>query len=117
MGRMRNVIESWISRWAPVNAQTPPQLFLESGSDGSRIVDTRKGDKLVYEITEAENEVLGYVSSPKKTEDLLRGVNQIGGPQLHEILNKFDHWGLLFKEKEKMMSLVLPGTPGEKSRN
>jgi hypothetical protein len=110
IGRLRKAVEAWRAPWL---AGTPPVLGFEPAG-GTIIRDTRAGTPVYHEVGETGRRLLLALVEPLSLADLGR---QLGLPEaeLQAELAWLADRGLLFADRNRRISLVLPETTqGEK---
>jgi magnesium-protoporphyrin IX monomethyl ester (oxidative) cyclase len=110
IGRLRKAVEAWRAPWL---AGTPPVLGFEPAG-GTIVRDTRAGTPVYHEVGETGRRLLLALAEPLSLADLGR---QLGLPEaeLQAELAWLADRGLLFEDRNRRISLVLPETArGEK---
>jgi ribosomal peptide maturation radical SAM protein 1 len=108
INKMRVKFEAWEARWSSRNYAVPPQLFLVERDGVSHIYDSRSGEAVEYEISEATAMALGMMhDKPKRVADLGKILGHLPGFDAATTMNFLKERGLVFQEGDRYIALVL----------
>jgi len=111
IGKIRNKFDLWNDLWFSGEPHAQPKLFLSEKGNSSVVYDSRSGEVLEYDITEAGRQILQLLSKPNKMVDIDTNLNRIHGYDLEKEFALLQSRGLVFNEGERFVSLVLPKEP------
>lgn len=107
--RLRVVVTQWQARWWGQKQSLPPRLYFKDDSD--IIYDSRSGSVNEYCMGEVEKAILGYLSKPIQIEALIDHFSAEYGDAVANSLSLLQEKGLLFREGDRLLSLVLSREP------
>jgi len=102
LGRIREKAHAWHKQWNDGRA-IPPKLYLKRTGDAGVIHDSRNGRMAEHTLGPRHVQLLGLLESPRSDETLRKEA----GPELEADLAFLDERGLVWKEGDRTMSLVL----------
>lgn len=102
LGRIREKTGSWLARWN--DGALPPKLYLERRGEGAVVHDTRSGQRVEHALDARRADLLEHLETARPFEALRREL----GPGVDGDLAFLDERGLVWKEGDRVMSLVLP---------
>jgi ribosomal peptide maturation radical SAM protein 1 len=103
-GPLAAAVERWNQVWITRDRRRPPALFVTEDGDGATIHDSRCGKMVEYPIGPAEFEALKTLERPLRLTELGSAAS---------VIAHLDDRHLLFREGERVMSLVSIGDPSE----
>jgi ribosomal peptide maturation radical SAM protein 1 len=103
------LVNKWKSRWHKDATSVKPRLYLKENS--SVIYDSRAEDVKEYILTVDEVEILRSLDSPLTIEELVRRVSYGSGTNPVSVVNALESKGLLFREGQRVLSLVMRKDP------
>jgi hypothetical protein len=110
--KLRERHAQWRQRWSPRPGELGPRLRFEARG-GSRIVsDTRSGSEVEHHLEEEAIRVLESLSGPKKPQGVAAEL-ALQETTVAKHLARLDELGLVFREGESYLSLVVE--PGRES--
>jgi magnesium-protoporphyrin IX monomethyl ester (oxidative) cyclase len=110
MDRLREAVERWQRRWA---AEAPPVLRFLDPAEGGRILDSRSGREERIDVGATGWRILDALGAPHDLERLARRLVAPSDRELEGQVARLADHGLLFREGDRMLSLVLPALPAE----
>jgi len=108
--RLRAAVDPWRSLWDSAKHADAPILRFERPESGV-VLDTRSGELVQHDLTPAAHLLLRHLSRPKRLADALA----FAGDDAEQALRDLRGRRLLFEERDRVVSLVLP-CPGEDER-
>ncbi len=109
--KLRRAVAAWATPWA---GGEPPVLCFERPG-GTTLRDTRSGREVIHDVGEAGRRVLAALVRPVAAAEL--AALTAGQPGLEPALDlpaelaRLDERGLIFEDRQKLMSLVFPRAP------
>lgn len=104
LDRLQAAVERWKRAWEG----TPPVLRFV-GPEGGAVVDTRRpGEDVRLDVGPEGRRILEALSAPRDLERLARHLEWPDDAALEREVERLAGHGLLFREGERMLSLVLP---------
>lgn len=110
-GKLREKVEIWRGRWNCDEHLLQPMLYFKDLENFSIIYDSRGGNDQEHRISDAGGELLQCLTKPINISDLPSMLNHISNFDLDKEIETLKARGLIFQEKNRIMSLVLPEKP------
>jgi len=99
--RIQEQVARWHRRWAAEDGGLPPELHLE----GNAVFDTRSGSVERHDLGSLGIQALGFLSIPRKREDLAQ---HLGEADVDGLLADLGRRRLVFEERQLYLGLPLP---------
>ena len=112
---VKTVVDSWRARWEPARFAQPPMLYRKLVGGRTVVCDTRSDELLEYPLDAASTAVLASLGRPRRLDDVEAELRDIPNLNLDAVLESLDDRGLLFIERNQVMSLVLDAAPPARS--
>ncbi len=113
IGEVREKVDLWRSRWNCKDLTLPPMLYLRSMGDSAMVYDSRSGVMIEHEISNVGVQVLEGLTTPRRIGQLALDLGHIPGFDSGCEVALLEERGLIFREDDRVMSLVLPGKVSE----
>jgi ribosomal peptide maturation radical SAM protein 1 len=104
--RLREKAEYWKERWRNGQSVRPQLYFKGEGSD--KIYDSRSSQVLEHQVGETGRRILDYLTVPRRLTDIGTALSDIPNFDPERELDLLRRNGLIFQEKNRFLSLVLP---------
>jgi ribosomal peptide maturation radical SAM protein 1 len=114
---LRDIVQAWRAAWAAGGSATRPTLHIESRPPQPVLVDTRSGRKVERPLSAKTCQVLALLDRPKDAARLASEAAGIPGCDLDAELDFCRRHSLLFSERGRFMSLVMPHAPQDAERS
>ncbi|MCP4349103.1 MAG: RiPP maturation radical SAM protein 1 [Desulfobacterales bacterium] len=108
MDRMREKTEYWIERWRNGHDSVFPQLYFKGEGEPGKIYDSRSEQAVEYQVGEVGQRILDYLKVPRRIADISSALNDIPNFDPERELALLRRHGLIFQERNRFLSLVLP---------
>ena len=112
-GRLAEAINRWRQAWDAESPDRRPALFVRQNGHGSIVHDSRRGTAVEYPITPPQLAVLKELAKPTRVADLGAVARAADAGDADAIVRFLDDHALLFREGDRVMSLVCPSAPPE----
>jgi len=109
--RLKEKIAYWRERWQGTDRKLPAKLFVLERQGQSYIHDSRDGEAREYPLSPVTRQLLSYLNEPKMMGSLAMDLGHLSGFDPDREMAWLEERRLLFREGEKIMSLVLPFDP------
>jgi magnesium-protoporphyrin IX monomethyl ester (oxidative) cyclase len=109
--RLQAAVAAWQERYSGKDGKLRPALFFAGGEDGSAVHDTRTGELQVHRLDAAGREILARLAAPARIRTLAAELAHLGEPLLGARLAELEERRLVFRENDRVMSVVLPRPP------
>jgi ribosomal peptide maturation radical SAM protein 1 len=100
-------IRAWQRKWDEESDAPQPMLYMDPRGEETWIYDSRFDDVREYPITQAQRQFLIYLNDQRMIPSLAADLESVEGLDVERDLAFFEERGLLFREGDKVMSLVL----------
>ncbi len=110
---VREKVEMWQSRWSSEGHHLPAMLHLKETGDPTVVYDSRTGEARDHRIGDVGGQVLQCLTRPRRMRDLASELSHIPGFDPAKEVARLEERGLVFQEREQVMSLVLPEKPSQ----
>jgi ribosomal peptide maturation radical SAM protein 1 len=100
-------VKAWQRRWQTRDARHFPRLTCRDKEDGTYIYDSRGESVNEYKISPLAAEILNMLETPLAADALMTHFPGETGERIREVLQHLDSEGLVFKENDRWMSLVI----------
>jgi len=100
-------ISHWQNRWTQKDKKLKPQLSVQWRGTSKVIYDSRSGEEVEHEITSIGFEILDFLTKPMPIERIADQLDNMPFPELSDHLEALQKHGLLFREKNRFLSLVV----------
>ena len=107
INKLRELVGQWRSRWKESERGNIPNLTYDSQDAQDVILDTRDGSMNYYQINSLELDILDCLKSPLASSDLQTKLTDNTLQQIDICLNSLYERGLVFKENNRYISLVI----------
>jgi ribosomal peptide maturation radical SAM protein 1 len=107
--KLRGVVDQWKARWVDPKQSLPPRLYFKS--DSEIIYDSRSGLVIEHEVGKVGKAILGYLSKPVWIQELIAAFYAEYGDDVSHSINLLQEQKLVFREGDRLLSLVLNGEP------
>lgn len=114
--RLYDQIDEIVKVWRSLQVEKKAWLYQDGPCDahGMTIRDRRGPEETVHLLDATAAEVLLACARPVSLRELRSGrLHAVAPHDVDEIVDKLDALGLVFREDERIVSLVLPGPPAE----
>ncbi|MBI4861023.1 MAG: RiPP maturation radical SAM protein 1 [Candidatus Riflebacteria bacterium] len=111
INRLRAAFEPWRLRWQGPDSTVPPKLFFEEGDRSTVVHDSRSGRVVERSVGPMGRRVLELLEEPRRACDLAQALGSSSEADVEAELSRLDGLGLIFREGERFLSLVLPHDP------
>jgi len=108
MDPLRGAVERWQRRWA---AEAPPVLRFLDPAEGGHLLDSRSGREERIDVGVAGRRILDALATPSDLERLARRLEAPSDRDIERQVARLADHDLLFREGDRMLSLVLPAMP------
>jgi len=105
--KLRRAVAAWAAPWL---AGEPPVLCFERPG-GTTVRDTRSGGEAIHDVGDGGRRVLAALVRPTTVAELETLAGGEPALDLEAELHRLDARGLLFEDRQRLMSLVLPRAP------
>jgi hypothetical protein len=105
--KIREKILPWVASWRQPDRSARPKLFLKEDGGVATIYDSRPGPAIEYEIGESSKEILAYMNSPRRVNDISKEFGHRPGLDAAKEVAYLQERGLVFQEHDRFLSLVL----------
>jgi ribosomal peptide maturation radical SAM protein 1 len=109
IGKLRARVAHWPARWNDPG-QIPPRLYFKQGSEV--VYDSRSGAVIEHQVGRTGKAVLEYLAKPTRIEDLVKVFASLDGPGVLDEIARLEEKNLIFKEQDRVFSLVLDSEHG-----
>lgn len=106
IGKIRKLFQLWYDLW--YEGDQPPKLFMKTADSVPTISDSRSGKVLEYPVTSIGRQVLEQSTKPARISDLAAKLSHLSLPAIEQEIALLQTQKLVFHEKGRFMSLVLP---------
>jgi ribosomal peptide maturation radical SAM protein 1 len=101
------LIKNWKRRWQTKDTSHFPRLTYREKEDGTYIYDYRQERVVEYKISPLAVEILNMLDTPLTIDDLISHFPADKGKRISGVLEYLDSEGVVFKEDNRWMSLVI----------
>ena len=108
IGRIREKVEMWRSRWFGAGQASRSQLVFKKKGNSVIVYDSRGDEPVEHQISKLGSAVLELLTKARKVTDLATHFKEIPVFDLEKEVASVQRQGLLFQEGDRFMSLVLP---------
>jgi len=105
--RLRRAVADWAASW--IVGEAPVLCFERPG--GTTIRDTRSGEEVTHDVGEAGRRLLAALVRPVAASELATLAGGAPALDLAAELARLTDRGLIFEDRQKLMSLVFPRAP------
>ncbi len=102
LDRLDSAIEQWTYRWLGTDDKPQARLCFASDDESWAVYDSRAGEEVETEISNAEKRMLDALDHPQTTAQLQHAF----GPTAAPVLDTFRRRAWLFEEDDRVLSLV-----------
>lgn len=107
LGKIQAQVDAWRSRWTDPHNVRPRLHFAEN----SRVVvDSRSGSVVEHSLGEITSLVLIHLSRPLDIRNMTKQLSAEIGHDISQEIELLEKMGLVFREGDRMLSLVFPET-------
>jgi hypothetical protein len=117
IGKIRERVQTWISKWNGVSPAARPQLYFLQNGDSTRIFDSRFDEPIEHTLNPVTLELLQSAMTPRVSETVPRSLAHLSDLDIQKEEAILDQLGLIFRDDNRYMSLVMPGPTVEFSEN
>jgi len=107
--QVRGVVDQWKARWTDAKQNVPPRLYFQG--DTEIIYDSRSGSVVKHNLGATGKAILDHLSKPTWIEELINTFTARCGDDVSGIINLLEEKGLVFREGDRLLSLVLSREP------
>jgi ribosomal peptide maturation radical SAM protein 1 len=107
--RLRIVVEEWKMRWEGSKQGLSPRLYFQS--DSETVYDSRSGSAIEHDIGKIGKAILSHLSKPAWIKDLNTNFSPEYGDDVSHTVAMLQEKGLVFREGDRVLSLVLNENP------
>jgi len=108
IGKLRELLSHWHSRWQTKDPFGHPQLHLKESDLSIVVHDSRAGEVIEHEISKAGKLILESLIRPKRLSQLAEELKEITRVSVATEVATLQKNGLLFQEGDRFLSLVMP---------
>lgn len=108
---LRGAVQVWRALWSTGSTADRPTLHIEARPTGTVLVDTRAGEWIELPLSATTCALLSLLERPKDLGRLKTEAAGTPGLDVSAELEFCRHRGLIFSERDRFMSLVLPRAP------
>jgi ribosomal peptide maturation radical SAM protein 1 len=112
---LQDKISEWRARWQGKEGLLPPRLYFKQGANSGLIYDSRSGAMVLHQLSDLEKTVLRALDTPNGL-DLLAKSLPLDPGAIQQGITSLTAKKLLFYERDRWMSLVLPDAPAMAQR-
>jgi ribosomal peptide maturation radical SAM protein 1 len=109
LGDLTHLVDAWKEQWNKHHSGTKPQLYLMDDQQG--IYDSRFKETKEHLLSDEQINMLTYLEQPCLLEDCVRKFSHLSEPKALAVIAELESRGLLFKEGERFLSLVMKKNP------
>jgi ribosomal peptide maturation radical SAM protein 1 len=106
IGALRDRIAEWRRLWSRGDGLEPPVLELRRRDGTACVYDSRRGEPVEHELSDVQVRLLGHLESARRERDLA-GALGLEPRVVERALVLFDEHQLVWREADRMMSLVM----------
>jgi len=110
VSKLRERVESWVSRWRAVDPARRPQLYLKKKGEIPSVYDSRFDKPVEHQISKCTFQILEFLNKPRRITDITANLDINHSIAESEIL-LLKEKNLIFQEGDRYMSVILPGAP------
>jgi magnesium-protoporphyrin IX monomethyl ester (oxidative) cyclase len=110
INKIRQKVDWWKNLWQDKCNGDMPRLFMQTSGEHSIVHDSRSGTTEEYVITDTAQKVLKLLETPQQIEQLYCQVHAVSCGHIKEQINWLSTIGLIFREDDRVFSLVLSKT-------
>src|SRR5262249_2091455 len=103
--KLRVVVDQWKARWADPKQNVLPRLYFQG--DTEIIYDSRSGSVIEHDLGATGKAILDHLSIPVWIEELINTFTARCGDDVSGIIDLLGEKGLVFREGDRLLSLVL----------
>jgi len=105
--KLDTLVKGWKKRWQTKDTHHFPRLTCLEKEDGTYIYDYRQERAVEHKISALEIEILKILETPLTMDDLMNHFPADKGKLVSAALEYLDREGVIFKEGDRWMSLVI----------
>lgn len=111
--KLEKVVNDWRNRWSARSGSLATNLYFKR--EDNCVVDTRTGVRVEHEIGRGGVHVLDHLRRARRRDELDKLLYADHGDNGDRIIEDLEQKGLLFREGDRLLSLVLEGPRGSYS--
>jgi ribosomal peptide maturation radical SAM protein 1 len=111
--KLQVVVHQWKARWGDPNQSLTPRLNFQG--DSEHIYDSRSGSIVEHDVGKVGRALLDRLSKPARIEELRSTFHSLYGDEVSPAIALIEEKGLVFREGDRLLSLVLNGKPSAES--
>jgi hypothetical protein len=115
--RLSEAVARWKQAWDGADSSRRPALFVRQNGHGPIVHDSRRGTPVEYAITPSQLAVLNELIRPTRVADLAAVIRAADAGEPEAVVRFLDDRALLFREGDRVMSLVCIGAPPASGAN
>ena len=98
IGKIKDKVEMWYTRWYGENQPLPPQLVFKEKDKYDIVYDSRSGEVIEHETGDGARRVLEHLARPGTIADLAAQLGRMPGFDAEKDLASLQQRGLVFQE-------------------
>lgn len=109
IGRIKAQHKPWWDRWQGENQSLQPALFFKKKGTATVVYDSRSGEVIEHEISDHGLQLLQQIDlTPSRLATIASKLSSLSGFDPEREMAVLEKLGLVFQERERFLSLVLP---------
>lgn len=113
IGKIRERVNTWTAKWNGGAQSLRPQLYFKQDGDAKIIYDSRFDKAVEHRLDPVTLQLLESAMTPRVTGTVPATLADVPHLDIKKEEAKLDELGLIFRDDNRYMSLVLPGPPPE----
>lgn len=114
IGKLQTKVNDWRALWGSSRTGGPPELFFQGNSTIVR--DSRHGPVLHHDVGRVGKLLLNFLEKPGRIGETLKLFKDLHGIDAANEIKQLESDGLIFREDDRLLSLVLQGKHGSSRR-
>ncbi len=106
--KVANAVSGWVEVWNKDSKVSAPMLYFREGNDGRVVYDSRSGVAELRTLAPLESQILRQLDEMKTPTKLAAALPDVMPSTLDAAMNSLRKQGLVFEERKRFISLVLP---------
>jgi ribosomal peptide maturation radical SAM protein 1 len=108
---LKSKYEIWRARWFELDGKLAPKLFFKDIGSSNIVYDSRSGVAVEHALGDTGLLFLHYLNAPRKLSDISAKFSDRQQAEVEKEIGLLDELGLIFRENDRLLSLVLPEEP------
>lgn len=108
LGKVQAAVDAWVARWQKGCTMIAPKLHFTNSDEGRVVYDSRLGEVVLHRLDPLEARILQQLDEMKTPPKLAAALAGVRPSEIAGALDSLSKQGLLFEERDRLISLVLP---------